>query len=463
MESKTKARKWLFIVAVGIAGLLVIFLIALAIGNIVTGNILDKTIATLKSEGFRVSPEGLMPVCSDEENAAIPWEKAGKLFSLKTKAARDAYIKSYKNWSSLTREDKKALRECIAANEQVLELLREAATCPYFTLQPDYSRPMTAWQYPPLATYGMIEVLIEIRGRLALDDRNREEALECCILGIQSVRCYSKVPSLFQWFMQNLSIFDMSLTLCKETMSGVPVSKETGQKLIQLLDPQALKDSAATTLDVERLRLLDTTTRFLAGEKIRLRAWPRHSFFQGPFAGGLNFVARPIIRVDTSIVQRVMIRAIKAIRGPYLEAKSVFEEIENKLGNLSKIHFLARNEILLFGAWTDWTGRTLCSGGLLEIIANIEARAQVSRLAIACKLFESETGGFPSDLEKLMPVYFEELPLDPYTEKDFVYRLLPEGGFVLYGVGSDGQDDGGTSSSDDTVWLETPGIETEGL
>ncbi len=65
MESKTKARKWLFVVAVGIIGLLVVFFIALAIGNIVTGNILDKTIARLKSEGFRVSPEGLMPVCSD--------------------------------------------------------------------------------------------------------------------------------------------------------------------------------------------------------------------------------------------------------------------------------------------------------------------------------------------------------------------------------------------------------------
>ena len=86
-------------------------------------------------------------------------------------------------------------------------------------------------------------------------------------------------------------------------------------------------------------------------------------------------------------------------------------------------------------------------------MANIEARAQVTRLAIACKVFESETGEPPSGLEKLMPAYFEELPLDPYTGKDFVYRLLPEGGFVIYSVGSDERDDGGISS-DDIVWQE---------
>lgn len=456
MELKLKDRKWPFIVGIAIVGLLAILLIGLALANIITGNILDRTVARLKSEGFRVSPKGLMPVCSDDENAEIPWEKACNLFSLKSKAGEDAYSKSCENWSSLTPEDKKELRELLEANEPVLELLREAASRPYFTFKPDYSKPMGTWQWPwpPVRSYGMMKVLIEIRGRLALDDGDREEALECCILGLQSARCYSKLPSFVGWFMQSLSIFDMSLKLCKETLSGVAVSKETGQKLIQLLDPQVLKDNAASTLDVERLELLDTTVRYLAGENTRLSAWPRHSFFQRPLSTGLNFVSRPIIRWDTSIVQGVMVRAIKAIRSSYVEAKFVFNAIEYELRNLSQMHFLARNEILLFIGWADWTGRTLYSGGLPEIIATVEARAQVTRLALACKLFESETGRFPSDLEKLSPAYFEELPLDPFTGKDFAYRLLPKGGFVVYSAGPDGKDNGGVSSSDDIVWQE---------
>ena len=144
-------------------------------------------------------------------------------------------------------------------------------------------------------------------------------------------------------------------------------------------------------------------------------------------------------------------RAVKAIRRPYLETKSAFQDIEKELMNLSKIHFLARYMIIIF------------SGGLPEKIAHIEARAQVTRLALACKLYASDKGEFPSSLEELTPAYFKELPRDPYTGKDFVYRLLREGGFVVYSVGPNERDEGGTSSSDDTVWLETPGIETEGL
>ncbi len=452
MESKTKARKWLFIIAVGIVSLLVIFLIALAIGNIVTGNILDKTIARLKSEGFRVSPEGLMPVCSDDENAAIPWEKAQELFGMKTQEAERAYIKSYQNWSSLTEEDKAVLQVAIAANEPVVELMREAASRPYFTFQPDYSKPMATWQRPKLMGISkMCRLLIVTRGRLALDDGNRDEALQCCLLGLKSAGSLSKSPTFLR-SMLSILIFNMSVKLCQETMSGAPVPEEVGQELIQFLDPQPLKDGFATALELERLGALDTGIRLAAGEEIKVK-WNGYLIdyapFQGVFAPVLNFLARPMIRVDTAMIQDVKMRVINAMRQPYWEAKPIFEEIDNKIENLSRIHFFARVMIGPLGY-----------SGKVAKFATVEGRAQVTRLALACKLYARENGEFPSSLEELTPAYFKELPRDPYTGKDFVYRLLPEGEFVVYSVGPNERDEGGTSSSDDTVWLETPGIET---
>lgn len=454
MESKTKARKWLFIIAVGIVGLLVIFFIALAIGNIVTGNILDKTIARLKSEGFRVSPEGLMPVCSDDENAVIPWAKAQELFSLKGEAANKLYYKSSTHWSSLSEEDKDALREVFAANEPVVELMREAASRPYFTFQPDYSKPMATWKLPRLAGISkMCRLLIVTRGRLALDDGNRDEALECCLLGLKSAGSLSKSPTFLR-SMLSILIFNMSVKLCQETMSNVPVPEDVGKKLIQLLDPQPLKEGFATALDADRLGALDTGSRLVAGEKIEIMIFGElidyGRLFRGRFAPGLNFLARPMIRVDTAMIQDVQMRVINAARLSYWEAKPIFEEIDNKIENLPRIHFFARDLIAPCGK-------------IAAKFATVEARAQVTRLALVCKLYARENGEFPSSLEALTPTYFKELPLDPYTGKEFVYRLLPEGGFVVYSVGSDEQDDGGVSSSDDIVWLETAGIETEGL
>jgi len=142
-------------------------------------------------------------------------------------------------------------------------------------------------------------------------------------------------------------------------------------------------------------------------------------------------------------------RVINAMRQPYWEAKPIFEEIDNKIENLSRIHFVARAMIGPLGY-----------SGKVAKFATVEGRAQVTRLALACKLYARENGEFPSSLEELTPAYFKELPRDPYTGKDFVYRLLPEGEFVVYSVGPNERDEGGTSSSDDTVWLETPGIET---
>ncbi len=450
MGSKDKRRKWPFIVGIAIGGLLAIFLIGLVIANITTANILDRTIARLKSEGFRVSPEGLMPACSDDENAAIPWAKARELFSLKTEAAEKAYIKSYQNWSSLTEEDKTVLRQACSANVPVVRLMREAARRPYFTFQPDYSKPMATWELPKLGSISrMCRLLIVTRGRLALDDGNREEALECCLMGLQSARLFSQIPTFLR-SMLSILIFKMSLELCEEAASGVPIPEEIGRELIRLLDPQPFKDGLAYALDLERLGALDTGSRLVAGEEIKVK-WNGNTIdyapFQGSLAPALNSLARPIIRMDTTMIQDIKMREVKAAHRPYWEAKPLFEETDKEIENLSWIHFWARSFIAPFGKHA-------------AKFATIEARAQVTRLALACKLFESESGGFPSDLEELVPVYFEELPLDPYTGKDFVYRLVPEGGIVLYSVGPDGKDDGGVSPSDDIVWLETPGIET---
>jgi hypothetical protein len=72
-----------------------------------------------------------------------------------------------------------------------------------------------------------------------------------------------------------------------------------------------------------------------------------------------------------------------------------------------------------------------------------ETLAQASRVAIACKIYRHKHGTYPPGLKDLAPEYIGEIPKDPFTGKDFVYRMIPEGGFVVYSVGPNGQDNGG--------------------
>jgi len=81
--------------------------------------------------------------------------------------------------------------------------------------------------------------------------------------------------------------------------------------------------------------------------------------------------------------------------------------------------------------------------------------AEITRLGLAAIRYKQERGAFPPDLR----VLGAQDILDPFTGQPFVYRL-EENGFLLYSVGPDLADDGGTDydykkTKGDIVWRYT--------
>ena len=111
------------------------------------------------------------------------------------------------------------------------------------------------------------------------------------------------------------------------------VPEDVGQELMQILDPQPLRDGFANAMDMERLGALDTGIRLAAGEEIKVK-WNGkiidYAPFQGSLAPVLNSLARPIIRMDTAMIQDIKMREVKAARRPYWEARPIFEEIDKE-------------------------------------------------------------------------------------------------------------------------------------
>ena len=62
---------------------------------------------------------------------------------------------------------------------------------------------------------------------------------------------------------------------------------------------------------------------------------------------------------------------------------------------------------------------------------------------LALRAYQADHRDYPAKLESLTPQYLTEVPLDPFSGKSFVYRPS-EKDFVLYSVGGDGVDNGGT-------------------
>jgi hypothetical protein len=70
-----------------------------------------------------------------------------------------------------------------------------------------------------------------------------------------------------------------------------------------------------------------------------------------------------------------------------------------------------------------------------------DVRATVAVLAV--KRFEKEKGRCPASMEELVKAgYLKKLPVDPFSDGPFVYKMT-DSGFILYSLGENLKDDGG--------------------
>lgn len=70
------------------------------------------------------------------------------------------------------------------------------------------------------------------------------------------------------------------------------------------------------------------------------------------------------------------------------------------------------------------------------------ARFDLLRLEMAIRLYRLWNGRWPGSLDVLLPDALSRLPADPFSGQGFIYRLAGDS-YVFYGVGPDGNDDGG--------------------
>jgi hypothetical protein len=83
-------------------------------------------------------------------------------------------------------------------------------------------------------------------------------------------------------------------------------------------------------------------------------------------------------------------------------------------------------------------------GSMVSKTIRIEAARRVVVTAIVLKRFQLKHSQWPQTLDELAPEFFPAVPVDPYDGKPLRYHPNADGNFLLYCVGEDGVDDGGT-------------------
>ncbi|MCL5097810.1 MAG: hypothetical protein M1608_09865, partial [Candidatus Omnitrophica bacterium] len=106
----------------------------------------------------------------------------------------------------------------------------------------------------------------------------------------------------------------------------------------------------------------------------------------------------------------------------------------------SDLHWFLRHELILHGIVRNiW--RNMWQA---DWVASVQAGLNSATLACALERYRLAHGQFPDSLNALVPRFIEKVPHDIINGKPLHYRRTQDGQFILYSVGWNETDDGGT-------------------
>lgn len=133
---------------------------------------------------------------------------------------------------------------------------------------------------------------------------------------------------------------------------------------------------------------------------------------------------------DTLTFIDLMQESIDAMDLPNPERLAAFDVVHKS------IHEGGRGSMLIH---EFWPGNTR----ILDIAIRYVAQLRTARTALAVERYRLAEDRLPESLNDLVPAYLSQIPDDPFNGNPLKYRLL-ESGYVVYSVGDDLTDEGGT-------------------
>ena len=238
------------------------------------------------------------------------------------------------------------------------------------------------------------------------------------------------------------------LALSRDSM--VPIQYSDGFLGSHLGDMTALRDgarvlSSAGFLAISEDRFDDAVTRFV--NLIRLGQGVSAAAFSSTNRSGCR--RNVLASLDLRIRSKLSAKACRDLIKRLAELDAHREPIDDVI----------RRDRLLGRASADWYTRTLMTVHpkpfedflrpaydiTRRLYRIVLSRHRLLMIDLALRAYRFDHGGktWPKTLDALVPEYLERLPSDPFRPGGgFVYKVVGDE-FLLYGLGPDGDDDGG--------------------
>jgi hypothetical protein len=346
------------------------------------------------------------------------------------------------------------LAEWVEANQAPLDLIVEATRrpryyCPSPSLLNNTPEMMFSMQMVGIQSYRDGARGLAARAHWHVGEGRLEEAWQDNLALYRLSALIAQGPTLIDQLV-GMAIRGMAVHTTSVLLSSDQVTKEVAQRIQQDLAAIAPLTGTANTVDQgERIFGLNST--------IHVRAHGLGAISQLSGAEG-EPSKLSLISLDWNVVLRDLNRAYDQAAAAmrvtdYEERKTAFVLLEAELnglrGNVRKPGRLfqaafsrhARSEIV-GNLFTALLLPALTAANAAEDRTN--SQLSLAQISAALAIYRAEHGAYPKKLDDLVPGILPTLPVDLLHAKPFMYRRT-ENGFLLYSVGANGTDDGGSN------------------
>jgi len=357
-------------------------------------------------------------------------------------ARRDQTLEDNARWDDLhpsqwSEQERQAAEAFLSAHEDLIREIRELADRggPVYPL--DFSAAF-AMQLPHLYKLRDWARLLRADALFRAGSGDYATAIEDVVAGLKLGAAVAGEPILISQLVR-ISMVDIASDALQLAFEPGDLPPDLTHDLMRLLAQSDHRDAFAASFAGEQtfgLRAFEDFLRDgggwamgdpspLAGLGARLYASP---------------IARPWFNMDEAAYADVMDRFRDAVELPYYEAKPLLDQIEQDVQDLPITRVLSR---MLLPALARSCAAQAC----------LEANLDLTQMGIALEQYHGVHGEYPADLSAIAPQLGGAVPVDPFTGQPYHYQ--PSGGtLLLYSIGMDLEDDGGTHDrrDGDMVW-----------
>jgi len=260
---------------------------------------------------------------------------------------------------------------------------------------------------------------------------NYAEAVDDIIAGMKLADALAREPILMSQLVR-IAVYVLIMNdAVQKSFDGSDLSPELTQRLMAHLAQADHREDFAESLAGERY--------LLGPEALSTYSMRRSGAWFGLLeASDLG----PLREADERAYDEIMNRVVSAARLPYYEAARELSQIQSDIGSLPQTLVYSRQ---LLPSLARSSEAQACCEAVIDLI----------QMGIMVEQYKAREGCYPDTLGDIAPSLGGSVPIDPFSGKEYRYRPLGST-FVLYSIGRNCIDDGGTRDrhymKGDIVW-----------